>query len=420
MRHLLYLLGFILLFQSCDNTRKFTGFSYDPEGVTITTDKPIHPQHKRTIGIAADGVWVTNEYEGARLNDFFKLNDTLYQVTIEPENHPINNSPWYSFKIKSDREKTIWIKLTYIYGTHRYYPKLSHDGHKWHPINTERYYVDTAEGVAYLQLDLSPQYLWVSAQELYTPTDFYQWADSLSLLPYISQYTAGYSHQHRPIQRLTITEENKKEKKGVLIIIGRQHPPEVTGYMACMAFIEELASDTELAHRFRQEFEVIAYPFMNPDGAAGGHWRHNAGGVDLNRDWINFNQPETRAVRNDLLKLLRNNPYNRAYYGIDFHSTDHNVFFPINRDVKTFPEDFTYHWIATLKEKMPEYNLAVKPFPTEGPIAKNWMYHAFGIDALTYEVADYADRQEIKDVAQISAKIIMKQLLEKKAELHSM
>jgi hypothetical protein len=31
----------------------------------------------------------------------------------------------------------------------------------------------------------------------------------------------------------------------------------------------------------------------NPDGVDKGHWRLNDGGVDLNRDWGPFTQPET-------------------------------------------------------------------------------------------------------------------------------
>ena len=29
-------------------------------------------------------------------------------------------------------------------------------------------------------------------------------------------------------------------------------------------------------------------------------WRHNANGVDLNRDWTAFTQPETQAIKNYL------------------------------------------------------------------------------------------------------------------------
>ncbi|HBQ61210.1 MAG TPA: hypothetical protein DD671_16725, partial [Balneolaceae bacterium] len=65
--------------------------------------------------------------------------------------------------------------------------------------------------------------------------------------------------------------------------------PEVTGYRSSLYFLEELASDSELAARFRQTFVIKAFPLLNPDGADMGHWRHNAGGIDLNRDWENFN-----------------------------------------------------------------------------------------------------------------------------------
>ncbi|HKL17459.1 MAG TPA: hypothetical protein VJ905_00760, partial [Halalkalibaculum sp.] len=92
---------------SCSSSEEFSGFSYDPEGSTITTDKEITPQHERTIGISADGVWLSNEFPGARMNDFYKVNDSLYQVVLEPENHPVNNSPWYSFKAWADTAKTI-------------------------------------------------------------------------------------------------------------------------------------------------------------------------------------------------------------------------------------------------------------------------------------------------------------------------
>ena len=34
-----------------------------------------------------------------------------------------------------------------------------------------------------------------------------------------------------------------------------------------------------------EKFRVLAFPLMNPDGVDLGHWRHNAGGIDLNRDW---------------------------------------------------------------------------------------------------------------------------------------
>lgn len=407
----------LIFLVSCSASEKFTGFSYDPEGATITTDKEIAPQHERTIGISNDGIWLTNEFAGARMNDFYKVNDTLYQVVLEPENHPVNNSPWYAFKIWADTAKTVNIRLSYRHGEHRYYPELSSDGSTWTSIDTTSYRPDTLNGTATLTLDLTEEPLWVSAQELLTTDDYTQWADSLSQQPFVTQDTVGYSHQKRPIKKLTISDLPKNGTHGVLIITGRLHPPEVTGALASLIFLEELASDTELAKRFRQNFEVIAYPFANPDGVENGHWRHNAGGIDLNRDWIAFNQPETQAIRDDIILHVNSDTLKKVFYGIDFHSTNENIFYPINKDIKTFPEDFTYTWVDSLITAFPDQEFSVEPFDTSSPITKNWIYRTFDADAVTYEVDDSADRARLKEIAKKSAQLVMINLLKEMEKL---
>jgi len=403
----------ILLAAGCSSS-KFSGFSYDPEGVTITTDKEITPQHRRTIGISEDGIWLTNEFAGARMNDFYKVDDSLYQVVLEPENHPINNSTWYSFKIWADTAKTIKLRLSYRQGDHRYYPELSTDGRNWASIDSTSFQEDTTNGTATLELELSPEPLWVSAQELLTAEDYTAWANSLAQKPFVRRDTVGYSHQNRPIKKITIDEIASGDNRGVLIITGRLHPPEVTGALASLIFIEELASDSDLAKEFRRHFEVLAYPFANPDGVQNGHWRHNGAGIDLNRDWENFNQPETRAIRDDLLANVKSDPAKKVFYGIDFHSTNENIFYPINRDIETFPDDFTYVWTDSLIAAFPDTEFEVEPFDTSSPITKNWIYHTFGADAVTYEVDDSADREKLRAIAQKSARLIMELLLEEK------
>lgn len=409
----LALLGLTLIY-GCKSSEEFSGFSYDPEGATETTTKKINPQYKHTLGIVADGVWLSNEFEGARLNNFYKANDTLYQAIIEPENHPINNSPWYAFKAWADTDTTIWLKLSYKYAEHRYVPKLSTNGTSWKRINTQDYRVSKIDSSAFLRLHLDENPQWVSAQELRTTDWFTSWADSMAQKSFTGQDIVGFSRQQRPIRRLTITEVPKGQERGVVIITSRLHPPEVTGNMACIAFLEELSSNTELANNFRQQFEVVAYPFANPDGVQNGHWRHNAGGVDLNRDWQNFNQPETQTIRDDLYSRYSANHNAKVYYGIDFHSTNENIFYPINREVQTFPDDFTYRWINAIKGEFPDVTFAVEPFDTSSPITKNWIYKTFGADAVTYEVDDGADRQKLKQISRRAAQLMMQQLLDEK------
>ena len=397
----------------CSSSDEFTGFSYDPEGATETQDKEIQDQHKRVIGVDDQSIWISNEFAGARMNDFYQVNDTLYRVVITPENHPINESPWYAFKVWSDTSRTISLQLTYEHADHRYFPDISSNGSTWHPIDSTNYHPDTLDGTATLSLDLHQDPLWVSAQELVTYNDFRSWTDSLAQQSWVSIDTAGYSHDRRPIIKMHITETNPSQQRGVLIITGRQHPPEVTGGLASKVFINELTAKTKLATEFREHFEIWAYPLANPDGVQRGHWRHNAVGVDLNRDWQAFNQPETKAIRDNLLPLKQDS-LRSVYYGIDFHSTNENIFYPINREISTFPDNFTYQWIDTLKARFPDYPIEVEPFDTSSPIAKNWIYHTFGADAVTYEINDAADRDSMHTVTRTNARIIMRQLLEEK------
>src|SRR5690606_36518233 len=100
----------------------------------------------------------------------------------------------------------------------------------------------------------------------------------------------------------------------------------------------------------------IVIPLMNPDGVKEGHWRHNMNGVDLNRDWKNFLQPETQAVRDRLVKLASEKGA-RVFLMLDFHSTQQDVFYTETDREKTFPENFTRHWLGALQERFPDHNV---------------------------------------------------------------
>jgi cytosolic carboxypeptidase protein 6 len=402
---------FSALFLTSCASPGFTGFSYDPEGVEDTTDRETFPQYYRTIGFSGDGVWFSNEYDGSRMNDVYRVGPDHYRVVIDPENKPINNSPWYGFKVWSDEPAEITVELEYPESRQRYYPKISSDKKHWSPLAASRYENRGAEEPGVLNLELKGDTLWVSAQEIHTTTSFAGWLDGLKSRPFVSSQTVGYSHKGRPVKLVKIAESSPEPVKGVVILYGRQHPPEVPGYMVNLIFMETLAGDTELAQNFRRYFDVWAFPMMNPDGADEGHWRHNARGIDLNRDWHAFNQPETRAVRDALLPL-KHRTNRRVFYGIDFHSTSSNIFYPIERSYKTFPRHFTYDWADRIMGEMPGLDMRVLPYDTSSPIAKNWTYHTFGADAVTFEVYDEIDRDKLKKLGRRSAEIFMEKMID--------
>lgn len=395
-----------LLLGGCRQTGN-APLSYDPPGSTITTSKPITPQQKRTMG--GPTVWFSNELEGGRLNDLVRVNDSTYTALLYPENAPINNSAWYAFKVWADAPRTIQLRLTYEDGTHRYVPKLSADGEAFVPIAPAAYAPDTANGTATLRLNVSPDTLWVAAQELITSQDFDRWTATLAQQPYVARSVLGTSAQGRPLYRLDITAAD--DTPNHVLIISRQHPPEVTGTLALFAFLETIAGDSDLAQAFRERFRVVAVPLMNPDGVDNGHWRHNAGGVDLNRDWLNFNQPETRQVR-DAFLALKNTPGANVFFGIDFHSTQEDVFYTLSRDLETTPAGFIDAWLDALRTALPGYYVNDDPSGLGSPVSKNWFYETFGMPSLTYEVGDENDRARIRAVAEAAAEAMMTLLLD--------
>ena len=196
-----------------------------------------------------------------------------------------------------------------------------------------------------------------------------------------------------------------------VMIIGRQHPPEATGTMALLAFVEELAGDSPLAQEFREDFRVHVIPLVNPDGVDLGHWRHNTGGVDLNRDWVAFNQPETRAVRDTYSEILEA-PGHELWFGIDFHSTQRDVFYALERAFETDPAGIIDPWLDYIGTNLPDYEVNDSPGGLGSPTSRGWFYQEFDAPAVSYEVGDQTDRALIREVATTAARGTMEILLE--------
>ena len=413
MFHKKYLFLALVAFVGCKSSQEFTGYSYDPPGVTQTEGKITFPQKKRIIGAGSPKVWLSNEFEGARANDFYQVDANTFEVLIEPENAPINNSTWYGFSIWSDTLQAINLRLKYTNGRHRYQPKvyIQKGLMNYSHMVTNAVY-DTADGSATFAMYVDTNPTRVSAQ-LLEGTLFSDLETQLQHLasPSISISSAGSSHQNRPVYQVTVDETKDDIEKGVLLLLSRQHPPEVSGYRAYWAFFNALLADNELANTFRKHFVIEAFPMINPDGVANGHWRHNMQGIDLNRDWEFFNQPETRAVRDALLPITQMDD-RRVYYGIDFHSTNENIFYPILADIKTTPDNLTQRWAPIVTTALPGLNFSSEEFDTDSPISKNWIFNTFGSDALTFEVDDELGEKAIEQLGTTAAQSLMQLLLD--------
>jgi cytosolic carboxypeptidase protein 6 len=378
--------------------------SYDPPGATDTRSKEISYQTRKTYEYNLGAVKIGNEFEGARLNGLEQLNDSTFSIYIEAENYPINRSPWYGFSIWSATKRNLYFVLAYKDVKHRYIPKITKDRRVWQYIDPEKY--KTEEGMASIKVEAGPDTLWISAQELETSSRVNAWTDSVASLPFATQEVIGHSTLGKPIKSLRLGESDGKK---IVALICRQHPPEVTGYYAMQEFVKVIASDSELARNFRQQYDLVVVPLMNPDGVDNGHWRHNAGGVDLNRDWRYFHQPETAAFRDYLVKHVKKNKA-QVYFGLDFHSTDEDIFYVYTPDIISVMPGFTQEWLSAIENALPGYELVQEAFNLDSPISKNWFFNEFKAEAVTFEIGDETNRDVIRLKGRVAAEEMMKLL----------
>lgn len=366
------------------------------------------------VAAAADGNSVLCEsslyevkidFQGGSLNSCKATDNSLVGEVAPEDRPPINPSPWYAFKIErhvSDTPLELDVVLNYPSGyQHRYLPKLSSDGVNWTPISNQNISVDT-KGSAHISLTIDSDSLYVSAQENLNLDWYHQWNEELEReWPQRETETIGYSIARHPI---VVIETNPRASKTVLLM-GRAHPPEVPGTIAMREFMRALASIRVEAClngltskcRFFQRYNFLIVPLLNPDGVVLGHWRHNLGSTDLNRDWGIFTQPETAAVHR---KLDSTEAQSRLRLMLDFHSTNRDVLYIQESDDSTNPPNFTEVWIKNVVAQnhvtqvdrtAAGYEIAPRP-TSENGTSKNYFYSAYGVPAITFETGDNTDR----------------------------
>ena len=371
-----------------------------------THSRPITDQEKRTIVL--DGVEASNEFPAARMNDFTQIDDSTFRVTILPENEPINESPHFAFSISSTQDRNIDLELYYGDYKHRYYPKLSYDKQNWTPIDSARFDTLKAGSIATLKLELSNDALYVAAQEIHDTEHTKEWISGLAAEhSFIQTSVAGQSERGRDIHYLNLGEGDPSDKPAILIF-SRTHPPEISGYMAMEKFVETILENNALANAFRKKYNILVYPLINPDGVDLGHWRHNTGGIDLNRDWAVFRQAETRTVAKHVSEIVKKYD-NEVVLGIDFHSTQEDVIYTHTPNRHSMITPFKDVWIEAMEQN--NYGPNEEAYDLSSPMTKGWFYMAFGAEAIIYEVGDETDRAFLRDKATFAANEMMKLLV---------
>lgn len=352
-------------------------------------------------------ITLSKSFEGGRFNSCIALENNVFELNLVPENESINPSPWYAFKLHSMGSNTLTVVLNYTQSKHRYWPQISDDLVSWQRLPEEHVKLSQDATQVSLQLNINNGDTWLAAQPIIDNMTYQRWLADMSKLPaQASVSEVGKSVQGRSLLALT---SKAKNKKPVLVLLGRQHPPEVTGAVAMFSFIETLLQDSELANKFRAEINVLVIPNINPDGVAAGNWRHNVNGVDLNRDWGPFSQPETRQVDKYITQFLVDKT---LWMMIDFHSTKRDVFYIQKPEQETRFPQLVDKWMTAIHQAGSPIIFASKPgHAPEKPTSKSYFYQKYKVPTLTYELGDNSNPGDIKDSSNIAAKALMTLLL---------
>ncbi len=373
-----------------------------------TTTKQIDNQTKQVYSLEDLGVFASNQFDGARLNGFEKLNDSTAAVIITPENEPINHSAYYAFKAWSKSATSFYFKFQYPKGhKHRYISKLKKDDN-WQIIDSTNVFKNDSIVTIKIELDKKP--ITIAGQELQTSKDVRDWYKSLiEGKEYVRFKNFGKSKLGRDLPVLDIY-KGEKDSRPLVVLLTRQHPPEVTGFFAFKEFLQTILNDSQLASNFLSKYRVLAFPIMNPDGVDLGHWRHNAGGVDTNRDWSQYRQPEVRQTVKFITSQLKKDN-TKLILGLDFHSTYEDVFYTNKVRKSTALPNFIDDWFSALEENIPNYKVNEKSANSTSPVSKGWFLYGQNAVGITYEIGDATPRDRIKIIGKTTAEQMMKILL---------
>jgi len=342
------------------------------------------------------------QFDNARVNGCTISGDNRVTIMIAPENTPINNSPWYAFKASSSVSKQITVVIDYTGGDHRYAPKMSTDGKHWQTIKHA-----VRRGKLQFKLDIGVVPILVAGQEIISNAAYESWMSTLANNTAVTYSVLGKSTQGRDIGQLEITQAGNKEW---LILLGRMHPPEVTGALAMIPFVENVLADSEQAAKFRRRFNILVVPNLNPDGVALGNWRHNANGVDLNRDWKHFKQIEARLVRDKLQAITARG--DNIVFAADFHSTHKDIFYTMPVSYGLNPPSLVKEWLDQLSDTAKPFVVRQQPGnnPDKG-VFKQYIADTYQVHAITYEMGDNTNRGVIKAIAKQASDGLMDKLL---------
>jgi hypothetical protein len=186
-----------------------------------------------------------------------------------------------------------------------------------------------------------------------------------------------------------------------IVVLTRQHPPETSGQDAYRGFLERLLTRQDnMAVRFRARHRIVVAPMPNPDGVDGGYWRLNAGGVDLNRDWGEFRQPETKALSDWIITQVGGR---RVVSMMDFHSTDKTTIYAPPLDSPSPSIGFLPYLKSAFDTSLKEPPPWSYKHDATGGTSKGWALETLKAPGITVELWDQIPTEDARKLGATAA-----------------
>ncbi len=338
-------------------------------------------------------------YSGSPPSPCVQTTPGHFNLDIVPEAEPINPSPWYMFQVSGPAGDTTNVTLNYTVSRHRYRPWIREAGGQWSPLSDDQIETSRDQTVVHLSLELRQSPIEIAAQPLYGLTRY----EALETHWPGEWQTAGQSVEGRPIRALVLSPDpptSATSGRSWILLLGGQHPPEVPGAWAFEAFADAIV---ERQRSGDVSAGLILVPLLNPDGVEAGHWRLNAGLVDLNRDWTTATQPEIQAVVR-LLDRLDIQPGDIELV-VDFHATvADRLYLPQADELGPEAQERLDAWLTAMDtEGLFQHTEPRRTNPARRVSAKAVFTDEWQAIALTWEAGDNTPEATVRSTARQGA-----------------
>ncbi|WP_394787965.1 M14-type cytosolic carboxypeptidase [Rhodoferax sp.] len=207
----------------------------------------------------------------------------------------------------------------------------------------------------------------------------------------------------RDMTLLHIADAQVSTPKKKVWLIARQHPGETMAEWFVEGFLQRLLDRADpISRALLQQCEFFVVPNMNPDGAVRGNLRTNAGGANLNREWLNPSlekSPEVFHVRQKMQAVGvdlfldahgdENLPYNFVV------GTEANPGF--SPRIEALQNTFKAAWLAASPDFQTEIGYPrAAPGQANLSLATNWIGQNFDCLAFTIEMP-FKDNANLPD-----------------------